>query len=232
MILPIVIGINYIRNIRRLTFLSTISNFLQVAGIGIILYNLSTQPWPEFPHQLPKIGEKIPQFFVSSLFIFEGISLVCIVKKVKLHFLSIFSFPLQSMSLYKTIDKAEKFSRPFGVLNVGLLLIGAFYFTLGFMGYSCYGSNVEATITSNLTGSHINNTVQVLYALAVLFTYPIILYVPIQILWPIMERNLRNKFIVGDGILANRTTLIIELSFRTGLVLFTCKFAILLLKTH
>ncbi|XP_046913565.2 proton-coupled amino acid transporter 1 [Dermatophagoides farinae] len=201
MILPIVIGINYIRNIRRLTFLSTISNFLQVAGIGIILYNLSTQPWPEFPDQLPKIGEKIPQFFVSSLFIFEGISL--------------------SMSLYKTIDKAEKFSRPFGVLNVGLLLIGAFYFTLGFMGYSCYGSNVEATITANLTGSHINNTVQVLYALAVLFTYPIILYVPIQILWPIMERNLRNKFIVGDGILANRTTLIIELSFRTGLVLFT-----------
>lgn len=78
MILPIVIVINYIRNIRRLTFLSTISNFLQVAGIAIILYNVFTQPWPEFPDRLPKIGEKIPQFFVSSLFIFEGISLVCI----------------------------------------------------------------------------------------------------------------------------------------------------------
>lgn len=130
------------------------------------------------------------------------------------------------MTLYKTIDKREKFSRPFGVLNVGLLLIGAFYFGLGFIGYACYGSTVEATITQNLTGSHINNTVQVLYALAVLFTYPIILYVPIQILWPIMERNLRTKLIVGDGVLANRTTLIIELSFRTGLVLFTCEFVI------
>lgn len=78
MILPIVIGINMIRNIRRLTLLSTISNGLQIAGIGIILYNISTKSWPEFPDRLPKIGEKIPQFFVSSLFIYEGISLVSI----------------------------------------------------------------------------------------------------------------------------------------------------------
>ncbi|XP_027196935.2 proton-coupled amino acid transporter 1-like [Dermatophagoides pteronyssinus] len=201
MILPIVIGINMIRNIRRLTLLSTISNGLQIAGIGIILYNISTKSWPEFPDRLPKIGEKIPQFFVSSLFIYEGISL--------------------SMSLYKAIDKTENFSRPFGVLNIGLLIIGGFYFTLGFMGYACYGSTVEETITENLAGNHIDQTVQILYAFAVLFTYPIILYVPIQILWPILERNLRKKFTISNGILANRTTLIIELSFRIGLVLFT-----------
>ena len=53
------------------------ANVLQIAGLAIILYNLLSNEWSQFPDQLPAVGDKIPQFFVSSLFIFEGISVVC-----------------------------------------------------------------------------------------------------------------------------------------------------------
>ena len=75
MILPLAIGINCIRNIRHLTFFSTISNIFQVTGLGIIFYNLFSRPLEDLG-RLPEVGEKIPQFFVSTLFIYEGISVV------------------------------------------------------------------------------------------------------------------------------------------------------------
>lgn len=77
LVLPLALAINCIRNIRHLTFFSTVSNFFQVAGLGIIFYHLFDQPLKD-PFRLPAVGdlEKIPKFFVSTLFIFEGISVV------------------------------------------------------------------------------------------------------------------------------------------------------------
>ena len=77
MILPIVILINWIRNIRYLSYLSTLANILQVAGISVVLYNLFSVPIQDL-HRLPAVGDKIPQYFVTTLFIFEGSSVVCI----------------------------------------------------------------------------------------------------------------------------------------------------------
>lgn len=92
------------------------------------------------------------------------------------------------MSLYKGMETPSKFSRLSGVLNVGIGVITLFYFSLGFIGYVRFGEDIEASITLMLPSSRLYNMVQLIYAVAVLCTYPLILYVPIQILWPEVKR--------------------------------------------
>lgn len=209
LVLPLALAINCIRNIRHLTFFSTVSNFFQVAGLGIIFYHLFDQPLKD-PFRLPAVGdlEKIPKFFVSTLFIFEGISV--------------------SMSLYKAIRDPRQFHRPLGVLNVGLAIIIAFYFSIGFFGYVQFGAAIAGTITVNLPAEPMYDAVQLLYAFAVLLTYPIILYVPIQVLWPIIRRKVARRLKVADSqkkadnsFSARAKLMTVEFAFRAALVLST-----------
>ena len=150
---------------------------------------------------------------------------------------SIFSFlSIQSMSLYRAIRDPHQFHKPVGVLNVGLVIIIAFYFSIGFFGFVRYGMKVQGTITVNLPAEPLYDAVQLLYSFAVLLTYPIILYVPIQILWPIISAKISPMFKVvqelGDdkkesgnsGWMARTKLLAVELAFRSGLVLITCEF--------
>lgn len=203
-ILPIVIGINWIRNIRYLSYLSTLSNVLQVAGISIVVYNLVTMPIQSLD-RLPPVGDKIPQFFVTTLFIFEGSSV--------------------SMSLYKTIRTHHHFRMTFGVLNVGELIVMLFYTSIGFLGYLQYGEDTEGTITSSLPASPLYDAVQLVYAVVVLGTYPIILYVPIQVLWNIIKQKvgpiLNGNEWNGVKSQGGARLMIIELVFRALLVVAT-----------
>lgn len=48
------------------------------------------------------------------------------------------------------MKKPKLFSRPVGVLNVGMVGIASLFVAVGFVGYWRYGENVEATVTMNL----------------------------------------------------------------------------------
>lgn len=200
-------SINWIRNIRYLSYLSTLANVLQVFGISVVLYDLFSRPI-ESLDRLPKVGDKIPQFFVTTLFIFEGSSV--------------------SMSLYKAIKKQKQFRMPFGVLNVGELAIMIGYTAVGFFGYLQYGDLTEGTITASLPAAPLYDVVQLSYAVVVLGTYPILLYVPIQVLWGILKRKIAPR-LRSSGEDPKQTTsggkrlLVAELAFRTALVILTCK---------
>lgn len=102
------------------------------------------------------------------------------------------------MSLYRSIDQPTNFSKPFGVLNVGMLIITFFYCSLGIVGYARFGDQVADSITHHLPNTPLYNCVQIFYAIAVMFTYPIILYVPISIIWPILKRRVFTKILVDD----------------------------------
>lgn len=142
------------------------------------------------------------------------------------------------MSLYKASKKQRHFQMPLGVLNVGEALIMIFYSGIGFLGYLQYGEHTEDTITGSLPSTPLYDVVQLSYAVVVLGTYPILLYVPIQVLWHIIRRKI-GPHLGGDG---DKTLsksqqqqkqqnkhqdcwklLIVELAFRTVLVLVTCK---------
>jgi len=73
-LLPFLILLNFVKSIKHLSIASTIANVLQLVGLGIVVYNLVTGILPFSDRQ--RVGSKLPLFFVTTLFIFEGITVV------------------------------------------------------------------------------------------------------------------------------------------------------------
>jgi Transmembrane amino acid transporter protein. len=53
--------------------------------------------------------------------------------------------PLQNEML-----KPEQFTKPFGVLNIGMAIVTCLLLVMGFLGYLKYGDEVEGSLTLNL----------------------------------------------------------------------------------
>ena len=73
-ILPIMILLNFIKSIRHLAMGSTFANVIQLASLIIIVYNLVTDI-PPISERKP-IGNKLPQFVSTTVFTYEGITVV------------------------------------------------------------------------------------------------------------------------------------------------------------
>lgn len=73
---------------------------------------------------------RLPYFFGTAIFAFEGIALV---------------LPLQN-----AMEDPKDFARPLGVLNVGMCLVSSIYVLVGTIGYWQYGEITEASLTLNL----------------------------------------------------------------------------------
>ncbi|OTF77729.1 hypothetical protein BLA29_009884 [Euroglyphus maynei] len=77
LLLPIMIGLNFIKSINHLSIGSLIANIVQLTSLLIIIYNLVTN--------IPNIGDRksfnyrLPQFVSTTAFTFEGITVVCII---------------------------------------------------------------------------------------------------------------------------------------------------------
>lgn len=78
--------------------------------------------------------EKLPLYFGTALFAFEGIALV---------------LPLQN-----AMAKPESFKSLFGVLNVGMVFVTFIYIVIGFIGYWKYGEETQGSLTLNLPTDH------------------------------------------------------------------------------
>ena len=87
---------------------------------------------------LPHISErnnvsslhKLPLFFGTAIYIFEGIGLV--------------------LPLKNAMENPENFSKRFGVLNVGMVGLATLFVSFGTIGYWKYGEEVSSTVTLNL----------------------------------------------------------------------------------
>ncbi|CAG2103617.1 unnamed protein product [Medioppia subpectinata] len=142
-LLPLIIALQFIKNVRVMAIPSAIANLLQVLGLGIIFYN-------------------IVQFD-----------------------------PNAGMPLYRTMANPKAFARPIvGVVDMTNIII----------------------ISLNFLLEPIYQSVQLMYAFAVLMTYPITMYVPIEMLWP----KISNKLI--DNKLSPATINVTEYLFRAGTI--------------
>ena len=74
LLLPILILLQCIRDIKYLALPSTLANIMQLAGMSIIVYNLVQGLAPVGERTM--VGSKFPLFFVTTIFNFEGISIV------------------------------------------------------------------------------------------------------------------------------------------------------------
>jgi len=115
------------------------------------------------------------------------------------------------------MKEKKDFNKLFGVLNGTVMILMSLYCGVGFMGYLKYGEEVDPSITVSLPREPLYDTVQVMYAVAVIFTYPIILYVPIEMLWPNIKSKLREMKKSDSTIRASNYL------FRALLVTITCK---------
>lgn len=74
MLLPFMILLNCIKSIKHLSIASTCGSVLQLAGLVIIVYNLVREINPISKREA--VGNRLAQFFVTTVFSFEGISVV------------------------------------------------------------------------------------------------------------------------------------------------------------
>lgn len=114
---------------------------------------------------------------------------------------------------------ARSFRGILGVLNTGMVIVGSLYFAIGFFGYLKFGDDVLSygSITLNLPFTPLNETVKLMFAVALFFTFPLQLYVPINMLWPIIVERFDLER------LSDKTNAY-ELVFRALMTTLTCKF--------
>lgn len=106
----------------------------------------------------------------------------------------------------------------FGVLNTGMIMVSALYVAVGFFGYLRFGDEVllHGSITLNLPFTPLNETVKLMFAVALFLTFPLQFYVPMNILWPI----------ITDGFDLDKNsprTSWFEITFKSFMVCITCE---------
>ncbi|XP_033221689.1 proton-coupled amino acid transporter 1 isoform X2 [Belonocnema kinseyi] len=163
-LVPIVLS-TWIRNLKYLVPISSIANFLVLAGYMATMYIMS--------HNLPPISERryvadwknIPLFFGTVIYSFEGITLV--------------------LPLKNEMKKPTNFNKPLGVLNVGMVFVGMMFVAMGFLGYLRYGDEVRGSVTLNLASNEaLPQCIKLAISLSILLTYALQFYVPVAIIWP------------------------------------------------
>lgn len=165
-----------------------------LAGIGITLYYIF-QDLPDIKERDLAVlsWSKLPLFFGTVIYLFEGIGLV--------------------LPLKNSMKNPSNFSRPIGVLNVGVGMQTVLFITLGVFGYWKYGPEVESSLTLNLPDDEVlAQTVLLILSFGVVLGYAIQFFIPMQIMFPSVQNVIKP---------AGRHPLIGEVSFRAFMVLVT-----------
>lgn len=134
-LLPLLILMNLIRNLKYLAPFSMIANLLVGTGMGITFYYLF-QDLPSMSTRvhMAEIG-RLPTFFGTAIFALEGIGVV--------------------MPLENNMKTPTHFIGCPGVLNTGMFFVVSLYAFVGFFGYLKYGEFTQSSITLNLPESEV-----------------------------------------------------------------------------
>ncbi|GBP80151.1 Proton-coupled amino acid transporter-like protein CG1139 [Eumeta japonica] len=162
-LLPLVI-ICQIRNLKYLVPFSTLANIMLVVTFAITLYYLFNDPPNPGKREMVASVTQWPLFISTVIFAMEGIGVV--------------------MPVENEMAKPEQFLGCPGVLNVAMGIVVALYGIVGFFGYFKYGDEVRGSVTLNLPENEIlAQSAKILMALAILFTYSLQFYVPMEMIW-------------------------------------------------
>lgn len=129
-LLPFLLGMNLIRNLKYLAPFSMIANLFIGVGMGITFYYIfiDLPPYTDRP-QIVEVT-KFPMFFGTAIFALEGIGVV--------------------MSLENNMKTPTHFIGCPSVLNIGMAFVVCLYASVGLFGYLRYGELTEPSITLNL----------------------------------------------------------------------------------
>ncbi|KAF5271071.1 hypothetical protein FQR65_LT00490 [Abscondita terminalis] len=158
-----------VRTLKYLAPLSSLANVLMLVGMAITLYYCCQKPYADVEN-VAEI-EKLPLFFGTVLYSFEGIGLV---------------LPLQG-----EMKKPKYFGHKVGVLNVGMILVGVLFSLMGIFGYLKYGSDVKGSLTLNLPEDEkLAQSVKIIITIGVMLTFALQFFIAIEIMFPVVEKSL------------------------------------------
>ncbi|XP_075972582.1 proton-coupled amino acid transporter-like protein pathetic [Anticarsia gemmatalis] len=171
-LVPLVL-ICQIRNLKYLVPFSAIANVFLVICFAITMYYIfSGLPKPEGREVVASVTQW-PLFISTVIFAMEGIGVV--------------------MPVENEMAKPQQFLGCPGVLNVAMTIVISLYGIVGFFGYMKYGDDVRGSVTLNLPQDELlAQSAKILMALAILFTYSLQFYVPMEMIW----RQLHTKIAV------------------------------------
>ncbi|CAK9820626.1 Proton-coupled amino acid transporter-like protein pathetic [Anthophora plagiata] len=196
-LIPAVLLLGQVRNLKYMVPLSIVANASMIAGFAITLYYLFNDISMAPDVKLFPYIQHFPTFLSTVLFAIEGIGVV--------------------MPVENSMQNPQRFLGCPGILNIAMSVVVSLYAVLGVFGYLKYGEAARASITLNLPKEEIlGQTVKLLIALAVLFTYGLQCYIPLDIMWKSLKDKCSHKY---EGIC--------ETLFRILMVLFTVTIALL-----
>ena len=160
--LIIFLPLSLIRDIGKLGFTALVADFFILLGlIYLYYYDILTLVTNHGISDIAPFNPKDWTLFIgTAIFTFEGIGLI---------------IPIQ-----ESMKKPAKFP---GVLAIVMVVITAIFVSMGALSYAAYGSSTRTVIILNLPqDDRFVNTVQLLYAMAILLSTPLQLFPAIRIM--------------------------------------------------
>ncbi|XP_047989094.1 proton-coupled amino acid transporter-like protein pathetic [Leguminivora glycinivorella] len=164
-----------IRNLKYLVPVSALANALIVIVFGITMYYIFSDLPPISEREMVAKVSQWPLFVSTVIFAMEGIGVV--------------------MPVENEMKKPQQFLGCPGVLTVSMVIVIVLYAIFGFFGYLQYGDAVKGSITLNLPEhDKIAQATKLLMAIVIYCSFPLQLYVSMEIITRLTKSHLSTKF--------------------------------------
>lgn len=182
-LIPAVVLLGQVRSLKYMVPFSMLANVFMMTGFAITLYYVFSNVHSVDSVNMFSTVEQLPRFFATVIFAIEGIGIV--------------------MPIENNMKNPQHFLGCPSVLNITMSIVVGLYAILGVFGYLSYGENTKGSITLNLPMAEpLGEAVKILIAAAVLFTYGLQFFVPLEIIWKSIQPWFSHKYeVIGETIM-------------------------------